>query len=173
VDRHGYWQYSLTFLLTVKFILLSFTVCTDPGFMKSSEAVPFLELVKKFEPDYLCPSCEILCTEDSRHCIVCNRCVERLDHHCTWINVCIGLKNHAYFFAWACLFACYLIQLTLFCFSHISHAGLGARANPVLFELTVVSNLLISLLFLPFVLVVVYMQINHFLRGTTLNQTHS
>ena len=157
VDKHGYWQYTLAFLLTVKFILLSITVCIDPGFMKNSEAVPFLELVKKFEPSNLCPACEILTTEDSRHCLVCNRCVERLDHHCTWINTCIGLRNHGYFFGWAILFSAYLCTLIPFCFLHLSHAGLDPRANPLFFSIATIFNLSLALLFLPFVTFVVYL----------------
>lgn len=26
-----------------------------------------------------------------------NRCVKKMDHHCPWINHCVGWSNHAYF----------------------------------------------------------------------------
>jgi len=45
----------------------------------------------------LCPDCEIVRTPRSRHCGTCNQCVERFDHHCPWINNCIGINNHKYF----------------------------------------------------------------------------
>lgn len=54
-------------------------------------------MLKTFDPAALCPECEIIRTPRSRHCNICNRCVERFDHHCPWINTCVGVKNHHYF----------------------------------------------------------------------------
>jgi palmitoyltransferase ZDHHC13/17 len=42
----------------------------------------------------MCPDCEVLRTTRSKHCATCNRCVERFDHHCPWINNCVGINNH-------------------------------------------------------------------------------
>lgn len=52
-----------------------------------------------FDPVLLCPDCEVIRTKRSRHCSICNRCVERFDHHCPWVNNCVGSGNHAYFLA--------------------------------------------------------------------------
>eukprot|EP00928_Gymnodinium_smaydae_P067451 TRINITY_DN50422_c0_g1_i1.p1 TRINITY_DN50422_c0_g1~~TRINITY_DN50422_c0_g1_i1.p1 ORF type:complete len:375 (-),score=72.16 TRINITY_DN50422_c0_g1_i1:49-1089(-) len=33
----------------------------------------------------------------AHHCLVCGRCVFRMDHHCSWINNCVGLGNQKQF----------------------------------------------------------------------------
>jgi hypothetical protein len=50
------------------------------------------------ENSQLCPDCETVRTSRSRHCAICNRCIERFDHHCPWINNCVGIHNHVYFY---------------------------------------------------------------------------
>ena len=69
----------------------------DPGYLKKPINVPFIKMLEEFDPVDLCPDCEVIRTEKSRHCSVCNRCVERFDHHCPWINNCVGTNNHGAF----------------------------------------------------------------------------
>jgi hypothetical protein len=38
------------------------------------------------------------------HCKECGRCVDRSDHHCPWIDNCVGLGNHRSFF-------CFIVSL--------------------------------------------------------------
>ena len=69
----------------------------DPGYLKSPKGVTFMEMMKMFDPVLLCADCEVIRTDRSRHCSICNRCVERFDHHCPWVNNCVGYNNHGVF----------------------------------------------------------------------------
>ena len=76
------------------FIPYVMAVRKDPGQLKPDPEVNFLDLLQKFDATELCPDCKVIRTPRSRHCTVCNVCVERFDHHCSWINNCVGVNNH-------------------------------------------------------------------------------
>ena len=50
-----------------------------------------------FKKDNECNSCKFVKPARSKHCTVCDVCVERFDHHCVWINNCVGRQNYKYF----------------------------------------------------------------------------
>jgi palmitoyltransferase ZDHHC4 len=40
-----------------------------------------------------CSTCKIKKPARSKHCSVCDTCVEKFDHHSKWFNKCVGLHN--------------------------------------------------------------------------------
>ena len=48
---------------------------------------------------------------------ICNVCVGRFDHHCSWVNNCIGQKNYKYFLGFIastavmCLYIAFIIMI--------------------------------------------------------------
>ncbi|KAF9110783.1 hypothetical protein BGX27_005895 [Mortierella sp. AM989] len=45
-----------------------------------------------------CEMCKTIKPDRCHHCSECNRCVLRMDHHCPWVNGCIGFGNYKYFY---------------------------------------------------------------------------
>lgn len=61
-----------------------------------------------FKKKIKCDTCEIVKPARSKHCAICNHCVHRFDHHCSWINNCVGAQNVGYFLA-------FLLSITVQC----------------------------------------------------------
>lgn len=45
----------------------------------------------------VCKICKDIKPPRAHHCSICNLCVLKMDHHCPWIDNCVGFHNHRYF----------------------------------------------------------------------------
>lgn len=52
-----------------------------------------------------CTTCNIPKLARSKHCRVCDVCVSRFDHHCIWLNNCVGERNYRWFLSFLILHA--------------------------------------------------------------------
>ncbi|NXI35909.1 ZDHC4 palmitoyltransferase, partial [Galbula dea] len=108
-------QFPLLLLLLPYLLLLgnlgSFILCSqaDPGIITTSNHASLLQIYAYdgvlFQKGIVCPTCNMEKPARSKHCSLCRVCVHRFDHHCVWLNSCIGAFNAKYF----CL---YLLSLT-------------------------------------------------------------
>lgn len=65
----------------------------------------------------MCLACCALKPKRSFHCDVCKTCVERYDHHCFWINNCVGAHNFTRFIL-------FIIMLELFFMASLANGVL-------------------------------------------------
>ena len=70
------------------------TCFTDPGAVASS-AVPLVTKGVKFHA--MCSLCQSYKPTTAHHSRICNRCITRMDHHCPWMNNCVGAGNLKHF----------------------------------------------------------------------------
>ncbi|KAM8882494.1 palmitoyltransferase ZDHHC3 [Synchiropus picturatus] len=93
----------------ILFLLLachSKAVFSDPGMVPLPDtAIDFSDLRSQSsrmndrgcEGWTVCSHCETYRPPRAHHCRVCQRCIRRMDHHCPWINNCVGELNQKYF----------------------------------------------------------------------------
>jgi hypothetical protein len=96
-------------LVTYLCIYISFRLKkSNPGYIDKITELPIercdfrssLELLMNSDTNVgakYCNSCHIIRPQRAKHCFQCNRCVLNFDHHCPWINNCVGKNNYREF----------------------------------------------------------------------------
>lgn len=116
--------YSIPLIMTIfpviSLLFLYKTIISEPGYINSNEfKLNFREkerisqrttkiYINKGKKAYIkfCWSCFILKPTPSSHCSICNACVFGFDHHCQFLNLCIGIRNYKSF---VCLLSLILV----------------------------------------------------------------
>ncbi|QIX00945.1 hypothetical protein AMS68_006462 [Peltaster fructicola] len=106
------WTFSIHPVSNIAFIALysfstyfyAITMTADPGFIPKSSSrgqtkKVIQELVEHnaFDEKHFCTTCLIRKPLRSKHCKRCGRCIAREDHHCPWVDNCVGVNNHKHF----------------------------------------------------------------------------
>ncbi|XP_014936280.1 palmitoyltransferase ZDHHC4 isoform X2 [Acinonyx jubatus] len=119
-------------LLVINLVFFTLSCVSNPGTITKANEFSLLQVYEfdevMFPKNTKCFTCNVRKPARSKHCRVCNRCVHRFDHHCVWVNNCIGAWNARYFLI-------YLLTLTA------SAATMAVVSTVFLVQLVVVSDL--------------------------------
>lgn len=94
--------FAILFSVTGYFYVLS--MVEDPGYVprltsRNQQRAAITELLGtwRFDEEHFCIFCMARKPLRSKHCRRCKRCVSKHDHHCPWIDNCVGTNNFRHF----------------------------------------------------------------------------
>ncbi len=125
----------------------------EPGYLKPK--YDFIWLVdnlldQNIHLDNLCVFDEVIRSETSFHCTICNKCSDNYDHHCPFIDNCLGTRNHKYFL----LFLFSYFPFTLFVTISAIARFLAITGEPNNIKDSVITAILLVLISLPIPVVI-------------------
>ncbi|KFQ21151.1 Palmitoyltransferase ZDHHC15, partial [Mesitornis unicolor] len=100
-----------------------------------------------------CDRCQLIKPDRCHHCSICAICVLKMDHHCPWVNNCIGFSNYKFFLLFLAYSLLYCLYIAATVFKYFIKYWTGELTNGrskfhILFLLFVAVMFFVSLMFL-------------------------
>ncbi|KAJ7422315.1 Palmitoyltransferase ZDHHC15 [Willisornis vidua] len=125
----------------------------DPGFKLSLSGVAMTVSNPVEKGIRFCDRCQLIKPDRCHHCSVCAMCVLKMDHHCPWVNNCIGFSNYKFFLLFLAYSLLYCLYIAATVFKYFIKYWTGELTNGrskfhILFLLFVAIMFFVSLMFL-------------------------
>ena len=99
---------------------------SNPGLLIKKNNENWIEIINSGKNiNKMCPYCMVELGKFSKHCFICNKCIEVFDHHCHWINNCVGHLNKPIFLAFIISLLIALLIDSFVCFSVLFMQSIG------------------------------------------------
>mmetsp|Transcript_19808 Transcript_19808/g.29307 ORF Transcript_19808/g.29307 Transcript_19808/m.29307 type:complete len:379 (-) Transcript_19808:185-1321(-) len=94
-----------------------------------------------------CHRCNTFKPVRAHHCSICRRCIVKMDHHCPWMNNCIGIGNHKFFLQFiGYTFLLCIYSLVLVIFRYLNCIGMLGKKSDSTYNDCINGSMLVALL---------------------------
>ena len=148
------YQGILCLLVVTNFALVS---CMDPGVYPRAQIDEFYDdelgtpLYENVQIKGIsvrlkwCNTCQFYRPPRCSHCSICKTCIDTFDHHCPWVNNCVGRRNYRYFFQLLVSLTIHKMSMFSFCLVYVLNhkKDLAQIGNIIAFIIMIIAGLVI------------------------------
>ena len=115
--RNIHYSILYIFLFFLLFIFLHIIQQSNPGEIEIRLVKPLIKICEEGESlRNICPWCLNYCNPFSKHCYICNKCINYIEFHSNCLNNCISKKNITYYLHFFYYYTLYVgIKIVLNC----------------------------------------------------------
>ncbi|SOV24279.1 palmitoyltransferase,putative [Plasmodium sp. DRC-Itaito] len=116
----------------------------------------------------LCPTCFLFKNLRTKHCSLCDKCVEIFDHHCDFTLNCMGIENARIFLLWILLNICFSFYI-IYIYGCLIF-NISFNYNNIKFYIIILMAIVLSILLIYFMGAIFIRSIMNILENITSNE---
>lgn len=117
-----------------------------------------------YYPNIICRTCKVAKPARSKHCNICNTCVFVSDHHCVWMNNCVGKGTYKYFYLFL------ISNCTVTTYGFLRLISIVLKSRELISRKPVLTILILTGTFSIIVITFTYLQLSQINDGMTTNE---